>query len=194
MAIALFYVLVFLTGLALGSFINSWVWRARENCRIITGRSICVHCHRQLNWYENIPVLSYLCLSGVCRTCHHPIPRHYIWVEIFFGFLFLFVFWYYDHYLGFGAERFVGDSIFIVFLWIIFIFDLFYKEIPVATVWLGVAFSILFNYFVLNYSLGSMFLGALLAGGFFAAQYCISRGGWIGGGDVRLGVLMGVWL
>ena len=62
------YFAIFCLGLILGSYLNSWVWRMRENIRVINGRSMCPHCRRQLTWYENIPVLSYLFLWGKCHT------------------------------------------------------------------------------------------------------------------------------
>ena len=42
------YIIIFLLGLALGSFLNSWIWRAHENFRIINGRSMCPHCRNAL--------------------------------------------------------------------------------------------------------------------------------------------------
>lgn len=47
---------------------------------------------------------------------------------------------------------------------------------------------------IFGYSLTDAAIGAALAGGFFAAQYLFSKGKWIGGGDIRLGVLMGLFL
>jgi len=55
-----YYSIVFLVGLALGSFLNAWVFRTRENIRISKGRSMCIFCHRQLAWYENIPLFSFM--------------------------------------------------------------------------------------------------------------------------------------
>ena len=78
----LFYLFVFLTGLCLGSFLNSWMWRTRDNTKITNGRSVCIHCRRQLLSWENIPLFSYLFLGGKCRTCHKKIPLHYTMVEL----------------------------------------------------------------------------------------------------------------
>jgi prepilin signal peptidase PulO-like enzyme (type II secretory pathway) len=72
-------------------------------------------------------------------------------------------------------------------------YDLLYQEILSSVVWFGAFTGLFFNAY-LDYNLSSLLIGALVAGGFFLAQFMISKGRWIGGGDVRLGVLMGVWL
>lgn len=48
-------------------------------------RSFCFACGRQLLWWENIPLLSYLMLSGKCRTCQIPIPAMTLWTESVFA-------------------------------------------------------------------------------------------------------------
>jgi prepilin signal peptidase PulO-like enzyme (type II secretory pathway) len=52
----------------------------------------------------------------------------------------------------------------------------------------------LINIFFLNFSISSLLLAAAIGGGFFLLQFLISNGRWIGGGDVRMGVMMGAWL
>jgi leader peptidase (prepilin peptidase)/N-methyltransferase len=188
-----FYGTIFLLGLAIGSFLNAWVWRTRENFRIISGRSMCLHCRRQLCWYENIPVVSFLFLRGVCRTCKNPIPTHYLWVEIITALVLLLLAWQNFHNAEFSYLYFFRNLIFAVILIIIFIYDFLYEEILSDIIWFGALVGLFFNLY-LHYSLTSMLLGALAAGGFFLFQFVISRGRWIGGGDVRLGVLMGLWL
>lgn len=188
------YFLVFILGLCLGSFINSWVWRTWENCRVTGGRSMCVHCHRQLGWVENIPLFSFVFLRGRCRSCKKNIPRHYPAVEFITAVLLTFVFWYQVNYLPFVFTHFLRDVFFIAFLVVIFVFDGLYKVILPQVVAAGTLVGLVANIFDLHYPPLSLALGALAAGGFFGAQFLISRGRWIGGGDILLGVMMGVWL
>lgn len=188
-----FYLFIFLLGLALGSFLNSWIWRTRENMKIGKSRSICPHCRRQLTWYENIPVLSYLFLFGRCRTCKRPIPRHFSFVELGTALIFVFVAWHNVNH-DFSSVRFARDIIFASFLIVIFVYDALYEIILPGVIWLGVAMGFIFNYFYLHYSIRSMLIGVAVAAGFFLLQYIVSKGAWIGGGDVRMGVLMGIWL
>ncbi|MFA5061938.1 MAG: prepilin peptidase [Patescibacteria group bacterium] len=188
-----FYLFIFLLGLALGSFLNSWIWRTRENMKIGNSRSICPACRRQLAWYENIPVLSYLFLFGHCRTCKKPIPWHFTLVELGTALIFVFVAWYHINY-DVTEFRFARDIVFVSFLIAIFVYDALYEIILSGVIYLAAVMGFIFNYFYLHYSLQSMLIGVAIAGGFFLLQYIVSKGSWIGGGDVRMGVLLGIWL
>lgn len=187
------YVIIFFLGLALGSFFNSWVWRAHENIRIGKSRSMCPNCRRQLTWYENIPVFSYLFLHGKCRTCKNPIPKHFIFVELGAAFIFVLVAWVNLHNPMATPALFLVDLIFSILLIIIFVYDWLYQEILPEVIWVGALVGLVFNIY-LGLGLISMLIGALIAGGFFFLQYAVSDGKWIGGGDVRMGIMMGIWL
>jgi leader peptidase (prepilin peptidase) / N-methyltransferase len=187
------YLIIFFLGLALGSFLNSWIWRTRENIRIISGRSICPHCRRQLALYENIPVLSYVFLRGKCRTCKKSIPKHFIFVEVGAALIFVLVAWKNLNNAEIVPAQFFRDIIFSILLIIIFVYDWLYQEILSAIVWFGALAGLAFNFY-LGRGLMSMLVGLLAAGGFFFLQFIISKGKWIGGGDVRMGAMMGIWL
>ncbi len=158
------------------------------------GRSMCVHCRRTLAWYENVPIVSFLALGGKCRTCLHPIPKHYPLVEIAMGVLLTLVFAYHVSLPVFKVGLFWRDIFFTTLLVVIFVYDALYMIILPRVVWLGAVVGFVFNYFVLGIPLRSLIIGALIGGGIFLIQFIISRGRWIGGGDVRLGFMMGVWL
>lgn len=192
---AAIYLWVAILGLILGSFLNSWVWRRRENIRIATSsRSICVHCRHILAWYENIPLLSYWRQQGRCRHCRKKIPSHYMLVELVLPFLLVLIFYKSAQLPHFSEWRLLRDVFFLSFLVIIFKYDWLYREIPTDIVWTGGILGLAINYSFLNKSLADMLLGSAVMGGFFLAQYLISRGRWIGGGDVRLGFMFGIWL
>ncbi len=187
------YLIIFLLGLSVGSFLNVWIWRTHENFRITSGRSMCPVCHRQLHWYENIPVLSFLALKGKCLTCKNPISLQYLLVEICTAILFVFLA---RHTLNHPTENylyFLRNITFLIFLIVVFVYDALYQEILSEVVWLGSLIGILFNVY-LGYSIASMMFGAVAVSGFFLLQFAVSKGRWIGGGDVRLGVMMGLWL
>ncbi|MBU1613319.1 prepilin peptidase [Patescibacteria group bacterium] len=173
---------------------NSWTWRHWENIRITSGRSICIHCHRQLAWYENIPLFSYVFLGGKCRTCGKKIPWFYTLVEIFMAVAFVFIAWYRLNIGHFTPLLFTRDIFFITILMIIFVFDGLHKVILPHIVWLGAIVGLALNLLFFHFSFSSIFFGALAAGGFFLLQFLVSKGRWIGGGDVRMGVMMGVWV
>jgi len=189
------YFFIFLLGLILGSFLNSWMWRVRDNVRVLANsRSICVACRRQLKWYENIPLISWLVLKGRCRTCKVKISLFYPLVELTTACLLVFVVWRYFSMGHFSEWEMLRDVFFLTFLIIIFVYDLRYKIILSRIVWSGAIIGFLINVFYLNYSASLLWLGMLVGGGFFYFQYLISKGRWIGGGDVRMGIMMGAWL
>lgn len=76
---------------------------------------------------------------------------------------------------------------------IIFATDVLYQIIWPEIVWLGAILGFVFN-FLIGQDIFSMVIGFVVGGGFFLLQYLISGGKWIGGGDIRLGAMMGVWL
>lgn len=78
-------------GLALGSFLNVCIVRLPKHESIVKPRSRCPQCGHELNWYENIPLLSYLYLRGRCRHCQARISIQYPLVEL--GFALWFTFW-----------------------------------------------------------------------------------------------------
>ncbi len=84
-------IIIALFGLALGSFANCLIWRLYRQEKI-SGRSYCPRCSKQLFWYDNIPLLSYLFLRGRCRFCRERISWQYPAVELAVAALFVF-FW-----------------------------------------------------------------------------------------------------
>lgn len=80
-AAVLFWVLVGLTGAALGSFINVVIYRLPRGLSLVRRRSHCPICEHAIAWYDNVPLASYLWLRGRCRHCRAPIPARYPLVE-----------------------------------------------------------------------------------------------------------------
>lgn len=190
-----FYILVFFFGLILGSFLNSVIWRLRDNIAIFTrSRSMCTQCRNQLSWKENIPLISWLFLKGKCLHCKKDISLYYPLVELGTAVVFTFIVYKYFPNAQFSEWSLVRDLFFITTLILIFIQDLRYQEISSDVVWGGAIIGLAINVTFLNKDISSMALGVLIGGGFFLAQYLISKGRWIGGGDVRMGAMMGVWL
>lgn len=74
-------VLAVVAGLAVGSFLNVVAYRAPRGLSVSKPRSFCTSCRRQLTWWENVPVASWVLLGGRCHTCHEAISARYPLVE-----------------------------------------------------------------------------------------------------------------
>ena len=79
-------------GACLGSFANVCIYRLPKNKQIISGRSFCPKCKKKINWYDNLPIISFLFLSGKCRKCKKVIPLRYLIVELITGISFLLIY------------------------------------------------------------------------------------------------------
>lgn len=193
---------IFIFGTFFGSFINALVYRLHHNLNFITARSHCPKCQYNLKWYELIPIFSFLWQKGKCTNCKQKISWQYPLVEILVGFLFVII--YQTHVIGpqFHLPSFpeivylVGLFVFTVWLVIIFVYDFKYylilDKITLPAMVLAVGWQLTMN-FSLEHLL-NIILAAMLGGGFFLLQFLVSKGKWIGGGDIRLGVLMGLLL
>jgi leader peptidase (prepilin peptidase)/N-methyltransferase len=82
-----------IVGLFIGSFLNVVIYRTPLGLSVSTPRSFCPTCERQLRWWENVPVVSWLALKGRCHTCHQPISARYPAVELSTGITFALVTW-----------------------------------------------------------------------------------------------------
>ena len=198
-------IFVFLFGLCVGSFLNCFIYRLEQKKKI-TGRSFCPHCKHTLKWQDLIPVLSFLFLRGKCRYCGKKISTQYPLVEIATGLIFLLI-------LNHSTERFalvLGQNnylqiivlVFSLAFWfyvassliIIFIYDLKHYLIPDKVLFPAIIITFFYNLFV-NFSLIANFLIAVvIASGFFLTIFLVSKGKWMGFGDVKLAVLMGLLL
>ena len=87
------YVVVFIFGLCVGSFLNVCIWRMPRGESVIFTASHCPNCGDKIKWYNNIPVLSWLLLRGRCANCRTFISPRYLIVELLTAVLFLLNWW-----------------------------------------------------------------------------------------------------
>ncbi len=207
---------IFLFGLIIGSFLNCLIWRLHTGeslwPRSLGGkgkdRSYCPHCMHEIGWYDNIPVLSFIILRGKCRHCHQRISIQYPLVELTTALLFVtafvriydlgFMIYDYNHALPLLNHKsyilnLIRDFFIIAVMIVIFVYDLRWYLILDA-----VTLPAMVIVFILNLLTGMNWLNLLLAGaaggGFFLIQFLVSKGRWIGGGDIRVGLLLGLAL
>lgn len=198
----LFYsALIFVLGTAVGSFLSVVVYRLHTGEKgMIRGRSQCPACKTKLKWFHLIPIFSWIFLRGRCSDCGKKISSHYIVMEFVTGLIFLFTFLNWNFIDQFNAIDWTTLQTFILyiveatFLLAIFFYDLMYKEIPDRLSIPAIAIAIIGVLSLQILRWDNMLIGAAVIGGFFLLQFIASKGRWIGGGDIRLGVLMGALL
>ena len=181
-------IIIFLIGLAIGSFLNVVICRLDQEKSPVRGRSFCPQCHRQIAWYDNIPILSFLLLGGRCRHCRESISLQYPLVELATAVIFILLYWRFGPGLPF-----LVTAVFSCFLLVIFTYDLKHYLILDRVAVPAMIFAFLANLY-LGLGFWHLILGAIIGGGFFAVQFFVSQGKWVGDGDIRLGALMGLML
>ncbi len=127
-------VLVVVMGLLFGSFLNVVIARVPAGESIVRPRSRCPHCGRQLTWYENIPVLSWLALRARCRGCQAPISWRYPLIELLTAALFFAC----QRRFGWTPEL-VLALVFVLLLVPLAFIDLEHWILPTELTWPGIA-------------------------------------------------------
>jgi len=189
---------IFIFGLCIGSFLNAVIWRLHRKESFFKGRSYCPKCRHSLGARDLIPLLSFLLLKGKCRYCKEKISWQYPVVELATGLLFCLVYWqgigYKDTlHLTPYTLYLLRDWFFISVLVVIFVYDLKYYLILDKVTIPAIVLAFIVN-LLLKIPFTNLLLGGIIVSGFFLLQFLVSRGKWIGGGDIRLGFLMGVML
>jgi leader peptidase (prepilin peptidase)/N-methyltransferase len=209
---ALVVVLSSVFGLAIGSFLNVVIYRVPLGRSVVSPPSACPGCGHSLNWYDNVPVLSWVVLRGRCRYCRTPIAARYPAVELFTAVLFGFVAW------GVASEAFsvparsTSGVLAVVSTALTLVALLYLAAVSIALAFIDIEHHKLPNAITLpSYVIGAVLLAlsSLLAGdassllraaiggaGLFAAYYLLAmlyRGG-MGFGDVKLAGILGSYL
>ena len=184
----LLYIIIFLYGIVIGSFLNVCIFRIPKQENIVKIRSHCMNCGYQLKWYDLVPVFSYLCLGGKCRSCKQKISVQYPLIELLNGVLYCTVFAVY----GISVEALLY-ALLASALITLSVIDFRTYEIPVGI-----------NIFILALGLiriatdythwSDYVVGSLLVSGFLYLVHLVTRRRGIGGGDIKLMAASGLLL
>ena len=167
---------------------NCLIYRLDKERSFLEGRSFCPNCKKILKWQDLIPILSFLFLKGKCRHCKEKISWQYPLVEISAGVIFLLIFNYQSSIINLIFLFYIASSLIIIFT-----YDLRYYIIPDKVVIPAIITTLIYH--LTDQPLLFNFLGAAaMASGFFFLIFVVSRGQWMGFGDVKLAFLMGLLL
>lgn len=184
---------IVLLGCIMGSFLDVFISRFHTG-KSINGRSHCTSCGHTLDWYELFPVFSYLFLRGRCLVCGAKIPARLFWMEIATGALFLLVLMSADS----NFELLFG-IVFVLIAIVITVYDIRHLVIPdMFTLAVGVLAIFFLVYTALQMQSLTVavpyVVSGIIAASFYYLLWLISGGRWIGKGDAKLALPLGLML
>jgi leader peptidase (prepilin peptidase)/N-methyltransferase len=179
-------------GAVVGSFLNVCIYRLPLEKSIVWPSSACPHCSRELSWYENIPVLSYLALRGHCRTCAGSISIRYPLVEALTAAMFALAWWHYGPGPLLAARLVLGCALIVLFA-----IDLEHHLLPNAITLPLIVVGFLFSFFT-EPGWASSLIGILVGGGVLFAiaeiYFRVRHEQGLGMGDVKMLAMVGAFL
>lgn len=184
----LLYIVIFLYGIVIGSFLNVCILRIPKGESVVTERSHCMSCGYRLKWYDMFPVFSYLFLKGKCRQCGEKISIQYPLIEAANGLLWI---------ISFACFGITWDMLLVCFLFsallTLSVIDFRTYEIPFGiNVFIGVLGLIRMS---ADYRNWSQYVIGFFAIGLPLLIICLAtKGRGIGGGDVKLMAAAGLFL
>ena len=179
---------LFLLGLCVGSFLNVVIARVPEGRSIVGPGSACPRCSTPIAWYDNVPLLSFALLRARCRKCGEPISWRYPVVELVTGLLFVLAL----------AERgltidLIPALLLVAGLVAITGIDLDHQLIPDVISIPGIVVGLAVSTLTGRPGWLDSLVGVVIGGGIFLLIIVASRGG-MGGGDMKLGAMLGAFL
>ena len=178
----------FLFGLVIGSFLNVVIGRLPEGKSLWHPGSTCDACGAHIRWFDNVPVLSWLSLRARCRSCGAAISWRYPAVELSTALLFTVAAYRFGPTLDL-----VPAIVLLAALVAITCIDLDHQIIPDAITLPGVAAGAALTIAIHPSSWLDTALGIAIGGGLFLL-IIVASGGGMGGGDMKLGAMMGAFL
>jgi leader peptidase (prepilin peptidase)/N-methyltransferase len=180
--------IVFVFGLVVGSFLNVVIARLPQHRSLWAPRSACPACGTPIAWHDNIPVLSFVALRGRCRACAVAISPRYPVVELGTAISWTLAY----RKFGFTTD-FAAAIVLLSALVVITGIDLAHQMIPDVITLPGTVTGFVANLATGHVSWLDSLLGILVGGGIFLI-IIVASGGGMGGGDMKLGAMLGAFL
>lgn len=227
MVSVIIYIALVVFGAVLGSFAGATVWRLRAhqlqhdkkegrkvdtkefkrlkgllNDDLAHDRSRCLNCGYTLQWYDLIPLISWVSLSGKCRHCRQPIGFYEPLIElgVVAYFVISYAFWPFDLSSPLAMMQFIAWLIAGVCFAIQFSYDFKWSLLDSRVSYILIGLGLLSTAVTIIQSaspwaaLLSAFWSVFIFGGIYLGVWAISRKRWIGEGDVVLGLALGLLL
>ena len=164
--------------------------------------SRCLHCGHELAWYDLLPLVSWLSLRGKCRYCKVSIGRFEPIMELSVAVFFVlsFVFWPFDLMAPLAIAQFVIWLLAGVGLAILFAYDLKWFLLPNVVMFSVIGLSVISALLVVLQAsdvlgaLASILTSIFILSGIYLLIYLVSKGQWIGFGDIKLGLALALLL
>lgn len=185
-------IITFFLGLAFGSFASVVIHRLHTKEKgIVFGRSKCPQCEKTLTILDLIPLLSYAMHKGQCRSCEKHISKMYPFLELMMSFFFVLT----TYLVGLESIALLIFYLLITFVFVtVSFYDGLFQEIPDEIMLPMIVLTGVAMYFFGLESAASLAKGFLVPVLFFGFLFFVSKGHWLGGGDIRIGALMGFLL
>lgn len=184
------HLIFFLFGTIIGSFLNVIIYRIPNSLSIVFPGSFCPNCKHKIPFYRNIPLISFIIQYGKCKNCQNKISFSYPMVEFLSGLIFL---------VGFNHINYPESVFFIIIanlLLCIAVID--YKHFIIPYEISISIFLTLIPFMIINSNLKYNFYGMLIGVGYllliFILTWFFTKKQPIGFGDIKLIILLGLWL
>jgi len=181
------HILSFVLGTVAGSFLNVCIYRIPARQSIISPPSHCPSCDTRLTARDLVPLFSYILLRGKCRYCGTPVSLQYPGVELVTGILFVAAI----RRFGLTLDA-LAAAVFFSLLVVVSVIDIRHRIIPNGIVLTGLISGIPLNFLSREAAYDGL-VGFLLGGGILLLVAVLSRGG-MGGGDIKLAAMAGIYL
>lgn len=187
-----FVALASLVGAMIGSFLNVCIYRLPIGRSIVWPSSACESCERELSWFENLPIVSWVALRAKCRTCGTPLSIRHPFIEALTAVMFGAAAWYYGPSVLLASRLVFGCALIVLFA-----IDLDHHLLPNVITLPGIVVGLAFSV-VTEPGWVSSAIGVAVGGGILwliaEVYYRVRHEEGLGMGDVKMLAMIGAFI
>lgn len=193
----IFYAFILCLGTTIGSFLNVVIYRFNTGLRFDEGRSMCFSCSKKLEWYELIPLVSFIIQLGRCTKCKSRISWQYPIVELLTAIVFMVTTYHIANIYSFDSSVFILHLVGYMFLWsmciVMAVYDIRHKMVPGMFAYLSIILAFVLS-MLAGVPVATILLGMVAVALPLWLLYFVSKERWMGFGDVLIALIMGALL